>query len=248
MNVTRVKEDVTAISYELLRRTGLSVKFKVKTYYEGINKQETYYYTSYIYNVSNKKKTSVSISPRSYIQFDFGTEDGKNIFFLSEVYKNRLIRKLNKVAQLLDAYDNGDIDIIKVNQSGTHIDGKVPRETKISLGVHTAIITVEIREERNDVGVGIQIDNMKAVISLYDFLDLITKLSTINYTEMSMLLLNHIGAPEIGSNEIDFRPTKIVSSEDRDREFNAIISATNQSGLKDLAIQTKPKTYNRTNW
>ena len=44
MRVTRIKEDITAISYELLRRTGLSVKFKVKTYYEGVNKQNMYYY------------------------------------------------------------------------------------------------------------------------------------------------------------------------------------------------------------
>jgi len=248
MNVTRVKEDVTAISYELLRRSGLSVKFKVKTYYEGINKQEMYYYTSYVYNNSNKKRTSISIVPKSYIQFDFGIDDGKNLFFLSEVYKNRLVRKLTKITQLLDAYDNREIDIIKVNQSGTHIDSKIPRETKISLGSHFAIITVEIREDKSDIGVGIQIDNMKAVISLFDFLDLMIKLNSINYTDMSMKLLNHIGPPEIGSNEIDFRPSKIISTEDREQEFNSIVMATNSSELKNLASPVKPKSYNRTNW
>lgn len=246
MNVTRVKEDITAISYELLRRNGISVKFKVKTYYEGINKQETYYYTSYVYNSSNKKRSSIILSPKSYIQFDFGTDDGKNIFFLSEVYKNRLVKELNKIVQLLDGHDSRKIDIIKVDQSGTHINSKVPKETKIYLGSHVAIFEICIREERLDVGVAIQIDNMCAIISLFDFIDLYYKLSNINYTYMSLMLLNHIGAPDIGSNEIDFRPSKIISAEDRNQEFNNIISNVNTDyqGLSN----NKPRVYNKPKW
>lgn len=94
MNVTRVKEDITAISYDILRRNGISVKFKVKTYYEGINKTQNYYYTNYIYNIKSERKSSININPKSYIQFDFGIDDGKSVFFLSEVYKNRFVRKL----------------------------------------------------------------------------------------------------------------------------------------------------------
>lgn len=246
MNVTRVKEDITAISYEIMRRSGLSVKFKVKTYYEGINKIDSYYYTSYAYNSGNKKKNSVVLVPKSYIQFDFGTDDGKSTFFLSEVYKNRLVRKLEKLAALLDGYDNKEIDIIKTDQSGTHIDNKVPTKINVNLGVHKASITACIREQKLDIGVIISIDNMSAIISMYDFLDLVIKLKSINYTQMSMLLLNHIGAPD-QSHEIDFRPSKIVSNEDRETEFNSISRVNNDfNGLKVTNNDTKK--YSSLKW
>ena len=247
MRVTRIKEDVTALSYELLRRNGISVKFRVKTYYEGLNKELNYYYKSYIYNSGNKAKSSISITPRSYIQFDFGTEDGKNMFFLSEVYKNRLVKKLSNVVKLLESYECGElIDIIKVDQSGTHIINSFPKNNKIVLGLTTMNVDVVIREEKCDIGVRISINNMSATISVFDFLDLMTKLEGLNYTNTALLLLNHMGSPELGSNEIDFRPEKIISKEDREQEFNSIAS-NNNSSLKNIAVK-KNKSYNKPLW
>ena len=245
MNVTRVKEDITALSYEIIRRNGFSVKFRVKTHYEGVNKQNQYYYKSYLYNSGNRKRTSISFTPKSYIQFDFGIDDGKNVFFLSEVYKNRFVRKLDQLIQLLEAYDSGEIDIIKVDASGTHISNKFPREIKFSLGNNKAIITTCIREDKMDIGVNIRFNDMSATIALYDFLELMTKLKDINYTMMSMILLNHIGAPELGSNETDFRPEKITGIENREKEFNSF--AGNKSSLAELKNK-QPVTYNKTNW
>ena len=243
MNVTRIKEDVTALSYEILRRNGFSVKFKVKTHYEGTNKQLQYYYKSYLYNSGSKKKTSINFSPKSYIQFDFGVDDGKNVFFLTEVYKNRLIRKLEQVVQLLEAYDSGEIDIVKVDSSGTHINNKFPREVKISLGNNKAIITTCIREEKMDIGVNIQFNNMSATIALYDFLELMIKLKSINYTTMTMMLLNHLGAPELGSNETDFRPEKIIGIDDN-KEFNSF--SPSKSPLDEL--KNKQPIYKFASW
>ena len=244
MNVTRVKEDVTALSYEILRRNGFSVKFKVKTHYEGVNKQDQYYYKSYLFNSGNNKRNSVTFSPKSYIQFDFGVDDGKNVFFLTEVYKNRLMRKLDQLVQLLEAYDSGEIDIIKVDSSGTHISNKFPREVKISLGSNTAVFTTCIREEKMDIGVNVKFNNMSATIALYDFLELITKLKSLNYTMMTMLILNHIGAPELGSNETDFRPERITGVENLDREFNSFSGP--KSPLNEL--KNKQPTYNKPSW
>jgi predicted SnoaL-like aldol condensation-catalyzing enzyme len=245
LNVTRIKEDVTALSYDIIRRNGFSVKFKVKTHYEGINKQTQYYYNSYLFNSGNRKRTSISFTPKSYIQFDFGVDDGKNVFFLSEVYKNRFVRKLDQLIQLLEAYDSGEIDIVKVDSSGTHISNKFPREIKISLGNNIAIITTCIREEKMDIGVNIKFNNMSATIALYDFLELMEKLKSINYTMMSMLLLNHIGAPELGSNETDFRPEKITGIENREKEFNSF--SGNKSSLFELKNQ-QTSNYNKTSW
>ena len=245
MNVTRIKEDVTAISYELLRRNGFSVKFKVKTRYEGINKQDQYYYKSYLYNSGNKKRTSLTFSPKSYIQFDFGIDDGRNVFFLTEVYKNRLVRKLDQLLQLLEAYDCGEIDIIKVDSSGTHISNKFPREIKVSLGNNTAIITTCIREEKMDIGVNIRFNDMSATIALYDFIELMTKLKDINYSMMGMLLLNHLGAPEFGTNETDFRPEKITGIENRDKEYDTF--SGHKSPLDELKNKQQP-VYNKPSW
>lgn len=246
MNVTRVKEDITALSYEILRRNGFSVKFKVKTHYEGVNKQNQYYYKSYLFNSGNNKRNSITFTPKSYIQFDFGVDDGKNVFFLTEVYKNRLVRKLDQLTQLLEAYDSGEIDIIKVDSSGTHISNKFPREIKVSLGNNKAIITTCIREDKMDIGVNIQFNNMGATIALYDFLELITKLKDFNYSMMTMLLLNHVGAPELGSNETDFRPEKITGIENRDKEYNSFSSS--KSPLEDLKNKQSTASYNRPSW
>lgn len=245
MNVTRVKEDITAISYELLRRNGFSAKFKVKTHYEGINKQSQYYYKSYVYNAGHKRQNSITFAPKSYIQFDFGIDDGKNVFFLSEIYKNRLIRKLDQLVQLLEAYDSGEIDIIKVDSSGTHISNKFPREIKFSLGNNTACFTTCIREDKIDVGVNIKFNEMNATISLYDFLELMYKLKGINYMSMTMLILNHIGPPELGSNETDFRP-EIITGSDSDNEVVRFTSG--KSDLSDLKIPTSTSYNRRPSW
>lgn len=244
MQVTRVKEDVNAISYELLRRNGLSVKFRVKTRYSsGLNNKETYYYTPYAFNTKNKKSYSINISPRSYIQFDFGTEGGTNIFFLSENHKNKFIRNVAKQVAMLNAYEDGKIDIIKVDQSGTHISNKYPVKEEMRLGVHVVSTVIVIRQDKMDIGVQINIDKMSAVIAMNDFLDLITKLNSINYTSMTMSLLNYLGIPEdLEYNMVDFRPTKIVSN---DREFTAPIAGS-KSPLSGLDINKQAsKTYNK---
>lgn len=245
--LTRIKEHVNAISYELLRRNGISVKFRVKTYHEGMNNKEMYYYTPYSFNSKNQKRYSINLTPRSYVQFDFGTEGENNIFFLSENYKNKLMRKLNPMLTMLLAYDDGEIDIVKVDQSGTHIDKKYPISIMVKLGVNTFQADVIIRPEKLDIGVQITINKMTAIIAMNDFFDLCTKLAGLNYTNMTMLILNYLGHPDdLEYNLVDFRPTKIITNESK--ELQAPIAGS-KSLLTGLASSTiSPKNYNRMSW
>ena len=230
MSITRIKEDITAISYEILRRNGISVKFKVKTYSEFLNSRSQYYYTTYVYNSKNNKKYSININPISYIQFDFGSDDGKAVFFLSEVYKNRFVRKLAPLVKILDDYDNGDIDIIQIDKTGTHIDSRI-KPINIKLGINSVVAEIIIREDKIDIGVSLTINSMNAILSMNDFIDLISKINSINYIELSLLLLNHVGPSDPWSNMIDFRPTKIMDNS-RDGEINSI--APQKSSINSL--------------
>lgn len=250
VQVTRVKEDVNAIAYEILRRNGISVKFKVKLRYTtGLQQNnEVYYYNPYSFNSKNKQNYSITLKPTSYVQIDFGTEgENNNIFFISENHKNKLIRKLDKQIALLNAYEDGDIDIIKVDQSGTHISNKFPVKEEVRLGVYKVSVNVLIREEKMDVGVQIGINNSYAILTIHDFLDLMTKLAGLNYTNMTMHVLNFIGKPDnLEYNLVDFRPTKIIGTESR--ELAAPI-AGNKSSISDLNINKgKSKTYNNIKW
>ena len=61
-----------------------------------------------------------------------------------------------------------------------------------------------------------------------------------------MLLLNHMGTPD-QSHEVDFRPSKIVSNEDREAEFNSLGRTNNDfNGLKTINNDTKK--YNSLKW
>lgn len=247
MQVTRIKEDINAISYEILRRNGISVKFRVKAHYEGLNGKEIYYYTPYVFNSKNQKRYSINLAPRSYVQFDFGTEGENNIFFLSENYKNKLMRNLNQMLTMLLAYDDGQIDIVKVDQTGTHLDKKYPISSTVKMGVNTFRTDVVIRPEKLDIGVQITINKMSAVIGIQDFFDLCTKLAGLNYMNMTMLLLNYLGSPDnLEYNIVDFRPTRIISNDSKELH-NPI--ASNNSTFKGLeSIKPQTKTYNRMNW
>lgn len=142
----------------------------------------------------------------------------------------------------MDDYDNGDIDIVKVDQSGTHIDSRIPT-INMRLGIHKVSASIIIREEKIDVGVLLIIDNMSVELSIYDFIDLIIKINEINYMQLAISLLNHIGAPELGSNEVDFRPQKIESIENRDSDMDSI--APNKSTISNL---NSKKSYSSRTW
>lgn len=205
MVLTRIKEDVTAINLDIFKRAGLSVKFKVKTYTENANKQQVYYHNEYVYNKNNKWNKTLSLSPKSYIQLGVG-EDEKYLIFIFETFRNKIIRKLSKLVALLEAYESNEIDIVKVDSSGTHISNNFPKTVNVIFGKNKIDVTVVIREDKGDVGVVITFDGIHSVLlSLLDFLDLYYKLKDISYLSLTMQLITYLGSPELGRHEKDFR-------------------------------------------
>lgn len=212
MVIPRLRDDVSTISYDLFKRSTLAVKFKVKTSYLSKNNEEIYYHNEYVFNQNGKKRTTLSLAPRPYIQIEIlGEENNKNIVYFPEAFKNRFVRKFTKLVALLEAYDSREIDIITIDSTGTHINNKFPKSESVIMGKSSIYIETCIREDKSDIGVFIKFDDYPGtVISLCDFLDLYYKLKDINYTSFAMMLLTYFGSPELGQHETDFRDTVYV--------------------------------------
>ena len=214
MNVTRMKEDITALTFEVFKKSGLTMKFKVKTYFdENWNTKDVFYHKEYVYSLNGKRGATIAITPKSYIQLDVLTDTSKNSFYMSEVLKSKFIRQTGKIVALLEAYDSEEIDIIKVDASGTHISKNFPNHVKIKLGKSIIEVSVVMREEKNDVGVSIKFDNSYGVVlAIYDFLDLFYRLKDFNYLSMTMQLINYLGCPTLGKHETDFREPGVLDA------------------------------------
>lgn len=207
MHVTRRKEDYTALNYELFKRKGFIVKFRVKTYNDLQNNQYEYYHKEYVFNTGLKRSATISLSAKGYIQADISMPDGsKQLFFMGEAMKNKFIRKVSKIVALLEAYEDHEIDIVTVDSSGTHISSKFPKSEKAIMGRSTISVLVCIREEKCDIGIALQFDDINPVIlSMNDFLELYYTLKDLSYSATTISVLNYLGPPELGSHETDFR-------------------------------------------
>lgn len=246
----RMREDITTISYEIFKRSGFSIKFKVKTYQTDQNNNDRYYHSEYVYTVGNKRQAMVSLTPRGFIQFSCMYEGVNNNVYITQVFLRKFIRKSSKLVALLEAYESNEIDILSVDSSGTHINNNFPKNLKIIVGNRVMDIAVLYREDKNDVGVNINIDNtVTASLSILDFLDMYYKLSEINFTNMPLLLLSYIGSPELGVHEKDFREPKFldVNYDELPPQYNAPIKSNNPfSSINGDARTLKPN--KKINW
>lgn len=215
MSLTRIKEDVTALSYELFKRKNFSIRFRVKTYSDTATGQSYYYHNEYVFTKNNKRNCVMSINPKSYIQIDIVNDIGnKVIIMVSEMYKNKIVRKISKLVALLEAYDSNEIDIVTVDSSGTHINKNFPSKVSATMGRNKLDVEVIMKEESNDVMISLLFDDsVSTVLSIHDFIDIFYKLKDINYTYMSLQLLNYLGSPSIGSHEVDFRENKFLEED-----------------------------------
>lgn len=211
------REDVRTISIDILKRPSISVKFRTRLYYNGYKDQLTSYHSEYTYNTGNLSNINIDLNPNSYIQIQLNNGDKKEPLLLTEVSRNKFIKKLNKMAALLDAYDSEDIDIIKVNSSGSYIANIFgPNTTKTSFSISKNKIEFEVilREEKCDVGIKFTVNGVTSILSQYDFLDMYYKIRSINFIQLSMLLINYFGSPELGTNMTDFRTDKVLTRND----------------------------------
>ena len=211
--------DIKTLSMDILKRNGLSVKFKVKLFNNGFNNLPTYYHQEYIYNLNKMANVNINLNLQPFIQITIKGEDEKDALLMTEVNRNKFIRKISNFVGLLEAYDAEDIDLITVDSSGTHIMTCFSKDSNVTvkLGKSELHLELVIREESCDIGVFISSNNECAIISVYDFLDLVYKMRSINYLQTALSLVTYFGSPEIGENATDFRDDVPLRN---DNDFN----------------------------
>lgn len=217
MQMTRIdREDITTVIYSILTRKGLSVKFKVKLYTKDKNQDEQFYHQEFILQ---KNKISINLAPRPYLEWVLchpNSEGAKVVIYVTEVFKQRIVRKLTKIAQAFEAYDDGEIDILTVNATGTHIRSELSGTIKVVVGVQTLLFTPIFNESDSSVKMQIVAEGSEAYISVQDFLCLYYRLRELNFTQFTMQLVNYIGTGPLGHNQIDFRRDKVNQNIDID--------------------------------
>lgn len=201
------KKDVKTLVLDIIKRNGLSVKFKTKLYNKGFNDQNVYYHQEYIYNVNNLMNMNINLNLSPFIQFTLSSDDNREDLIMTEVSRNKFIRKCNKFIGLIEAYDAEDLDLIQVDSIGTHIASCFRDISHVEISLNKKILKLDIilREEIGDVGIQLTIDKLYTVLSIYDFLDLIYKIKNINFLSVALSLITYFGSPNIGENSIDFR-------------------------------------------
>lgn len=217
MHVTRQKEDYNAITYELFKTKNLSFKFKTKIYNEfqamDGSITESFFHKEYVYNKGKKRKGTIALSTKSYIQIDIFNPDSstKDLFFMSESMMNKFVRKNKNIVTILEAYDDHEIEIISIDSSGTHISNNVPKTVSTVMGRGCILTTICIMEDKSSVGVEIQFDSFNPVIiPAYLFLELYYTLSNINFTSCGISLLTYLGTANLGTHEQDFRESGFI--------------------------------------
>lgn len=250
------KQDVKTLSLDILKRNGLSVKFKTKLYTKGFNDLPTSYHQEYVYNQNKQMSINMNLNLNSFIQFSFSNNDDnyKEVLLMTEVSRNKFIRKSAKLVGLIEAYESEDIDLITVDAAGTHIPGCFQKESVVDVKMNKKIISLRaiIREDQGDVGILISVDDSSVILSVYDFLDMMYKLRSINFLETSLNLVTYFGSPELGENATDFRED-IPVRYDAEQELNLTGGGRSKSndfdGLKTNSIvNTNNKTNNRISW
>lgn len=238
IKIERARKDIGSISYTLLKRQNFSIKFKCKFYDNNTN----YYHNEYVYNTPNGIQSTISITPNSYMVI----ESNNSYLYLTETKKNKVCKKLRNMFNILDAYYNEDIDILVVGSTGTYITNKfTDKEVLIKLGKDK--IKFEAGLYNNSiVEVMITInDNEPSIISVYDFIETVYKIQSINYTNFTMSLLNYMGRPDFGEYEKDLREEKFTVSPSI--EFSTY--GTKNDNFSDLkTIPKENKSRRKVNW
>lgn len=224
MVLMRDIENINSITVDIFKRSSFSIKFKVKLYqeYTHNNSQVTkFFHNEYKYNYGNNNRTSISLSPLASIIFEYYEEtessSQKNLVFLNESFKNRFIKKISKLITILEAHDNMEINILKVNTNGTYINNNVPNNITIYNGKTKIIVNTVFREDISEIGVNLIINDVMIKLSMYDILEIYYQLKDFNFIDNSLNLINYIGRPELGTNVIDFRQN-MVQIDDKDEQ------------------------------
>lgn len=249
------KKDVKTLSLDIIKRNGLSVKFKTKLYHKGYNDLPEFYHQEYIYNQNKQMSINMNLNLNSFIQFNISNNDDnyKEVLIMTEVSRNKFIRKTAKLVGLIEAYESEDIDLLKVDSSGTHILSCFQNESKAEVKINKKIFYLQtiIREDVGDIGILLSIDEKEVVLCVYDFLDLVYKLRSINFIETALNLITYFGSPDLGENATDFRedvPIRYDAENEIILNGGGRSSTNNFNGLKSNNTNNNNKTNNKINW
>ena len=243
------KSDVKTLSLDILKRNGLAVKFKTKLYSNGYNNLPTYYHQEYVYNQNKQMSINVNLNLNSFIQFSISNNEinYKELLLMTEVSRNKFIRKISSLVGLIEAHDAEDIDLIKVDSSGTHIMSCFSKESKVKVKMNKKIVVLQVvvRDEIGDIGISMDIDDSNVVLSSYDFLDLVYKIKSINFLETALNLATYFGSPELGSNVTDFREdVPIRYDAEEEEEIHLYGGGRSKTGNFDGLKGEKPNNNN----
>ena len=139
------KKDVKTLSLDIIKRNGLSVKFKTKLYHKGYNDLPEFYHQEYIYNQNKQMSINMNLNLNSFIQFNISNNDDnyKEVLIMTEVSRNKFIRKTAKLVGLIEAYESEDIDLLKIDSSGTHILSCFQNESKAEVKMNKKIFYLQ---------------------------------------------------------------------------------------------------------
>lgn len=207
MRIVNRVDKLRILSYSILRRKQYKIDFKVKLY-SGEN-GEYYYHNEYNYNLKNNTEGVVlKLSPSSAIYIsDNETSDS---IILSETCKNRFIRKSNKLIQILDAYDDGEIDIITVDSSGTHISNKINKIIEFNSVSGKIKCEIFFNEENASPMVNIKSNNVNIIMTIKDFILFFNSIKDISYSMMTIGLIDYSEYVVINNNKpySEFKPSE----------------------------------------
>ena len=193
------RRGVKSLDLELLRRKGLVIKYRVKTTNKDQNGNESFIHKNIVYG---KDKANISLNfERMFIEIDISDESRKCTLLINEVARVRLLQKLNNLIGLVEAYYGEDIDVLVTGMYGTQINPKLKDVSNVSFKIgrnnegkkSNLVVGLVYLEEIGDVKVALNIDGIDAVISLYDFLDLVYKIKNLNFQATAIAMLNYIG-------------------------------------------------------
>ena len=240
----RDKHDNTnSIVLTLFSKKDLSIEFKVKLYSSN-GTTDQYYHTEYFYRGKDNRNHTIKLTPYSYIQISNRDSENKSVVILNEVYKNRVVREMGKLASLLDAYDAGKIDIVDVGSNGSYIKSNIEK-VNMTIGKVQILMNAIFVDDGTGVSVYVNFDGIETVLSITEFLALFYRLKDVSFINMTVQLLSYYESPDVGE-IMDFRSN--IGAHEPQYDDVPKSSSYNSNPLKQITLEQNHTEYKRNNW
>lgn len=231
------KEDIKTITDTLYKRKSVSAKFKVSLY-----PCNEYYHKEYIYNIKSIKSATLNLDMNKCIEISVPT-DKSQYMILTEMDRNKLIRKVGKLVALLERYIDGECDILDVTSIGSTniapwVNTVINPTIKLKILKNETTISLIYDEELGE-GINITSDVFNTFVKCEEFVELMYILKSINYSHMALELVTYMQSSEIGNNTMDFRH-EVLFPKDNETQSQPSISSV-RGDFKGLNTISKPK-------